>query len=74
MIGPYREIFLSVLKTSFDLEKYFSIRTSNPVNNIHIYIFLFGCVYERESKSGAKLAPFNWGGGGYLLELLCESR
>ena len=30
MVGPYREIFLSVLK-------YFSIRTSNPVNNIYIF-------------------------------------
>jgi hypothetical protein len=33
IVGPYREIFLSVLKK----KKYFSIRTSNPVNNIYLF-------------------------------------
>jgi hypothetical protein len=34
MVGPYREIFLEVLKTARGL----SIRTSNPVNNIYIFV------------------------------------
>ena len=45
MVGPYREIFLSVLKTARGLEKYFSIRTSNPVNNIYIPFYIFKYTY-----------------------------
>ena len=51
-VGPYREIFLSVLKTSLGLRPRavfktsrnisLYIRTSNPVNNIYIlYIILY---------------------------------
>jgi hypothetical protein len=63
MVGPYREIFLEVLKTARGhLEKYFSIRTSNPVNNIYIFPDTIDC--ERSLLSaGLDFRAWEWKGG-----------